>query len=150
MVLQRRAWLVPVVIWLALRPEAPADDYAQERNEKKHGDSQSDEPAESKPREEADEIVYDPGPDVTPPRLIHQVRPERKESPGFRLSGKVVISFVVSSAGVPAKVNILEGIDKDVDQSVIVAVMQWRFIPGRKDGKAVAVRVTAEVHFNDR
>jgi TonB family protein len=50
---------------------------------------------------------------------------------------------------VPAKVNVVKGIDKDVDQSVIAAVKQWRFTPGKKDGKAVAVRVTAEVRFND-
>jgi len=131
MAFQRRACLVPVVVWLALRPAVHPDDSAQKYDE------------------EPDEAVYDLGPGVTPPRLIHQVRPERKESPGFRLSGKVVVSLVVSSAGVPAKVSVVEGIDKDVDQSVIVAVKQWRFVPARKDGKAVAVRVTAEVRFND-
>jgi TonB family protein len=131
MALQRRACLVPVVVWLALRQALRADDSAQKRGD------------------EPDETVYDLGPGVTPPRLIYQVRPERKESPGFRLSGKVVVSLVVSSAGAPAKVNVVEGIDKDVDQSVVAAVKQWRFVAGRKDGKAVAVRVTAEVRFND-
>jgi TonB family protein len=147
MALRRRACLVPVVIWLALRPAARADDNTQKQE--KRGENPNDEPAGSKPREEADETVYDPGPNVTSPRLIHQVQPERRESPGFRLSGKVVISLVVSSTGVPAKVNVVKGIDKDVDQSVIAAVKQWRFTPGKKDGKAVAVRVTAEVRFND-
>jgi TonB family protein len=147
MVLPRRACLVPLVLWLALRPAAGADDNAQKQD--KRGEGRNDEAAGSKPREEADEPVYDPGPGVTPPRLIHQVQPERRESPGFRLSGKVVISMVVSSAGVPANVSVVKGIDKDVDQSVIAAVKEWRFTPGRKDGKAVAVRVTAEVHFND-
>jgi TonB family protein len=132
MTLQRRTCLVPVMIWLALGAVSRADDSAQNS------------------REEPDEPVYDPGPNVTRPRLIHQVQPERKDSPGFRLSGKVVVSMVVSSAGAPTKVKILEGIDADVDQSVIEAVKQWRFLPGQKDGKAVAVRMTAEVHFNDR
>ena len=139
MAIQRRACLAPVLIWLALRQTAGADDSSPK----------GDEPAGSKKGEDADETVYDPGPGVTLPRLTHQVQPERRESPGFRLSGMVVVSLVVSSAGVPAKVQVVKGIDKDVDQSVVVAVKQWRFIPGRKSGKAVAVRVTAEVRFND-
>ena len=132
MTLQRRTCLVPVMIWLALGPASRTDDNAQNS------------------REEPDEPVYDPGPNVTRPRLIHQVQPERKDSPGFRLTGKVVVSLVVSSAGAATKVKILEGIDADVDQSVTEAVKQWRFLPGKKDGKVVAVRMTAEVHFNDR
>jgi TonB family protein len=60
-----------------------------------------------------------------------------------------VVSLVVSSAGLPTKVKILEGMDNAVDQSVVVAVKQWRFKPGRKDGNAVAVRVAVDVSFID-
>jgi protein TonB len=40
-------------------------------------------------------------------------------------------------------------LDKDVDQSALDAVKQWRFQPAKKDGKAVAVRITIEIQFRD-
>jgi TonB family protein len=140
--------LVPLLIWL-LRPVARADDDAQKRDEERHGESQSYELAGSQPRDELNEPIYDVGPGVTAPHVIHRVRPERRQSGKFRLSGKVVVSLVVSSAGLPTKVKILEGMDNAVDQSVVVAVKQWRFKPGRKDGNAVAVRVAVDVSFID-
>ena len=129
MAFPRRSCLVPLLIWL-LSPVARADDTAQ-------------------PGDERNEPVYDVGPGVTAPRVIHRVRPERRQSGRFRLSGKVVVSLVVSSAGLPTKVKILEGMDAAVDESVVVAVKQWRFAPGKKDGKPVAVRVTEDVSFTD-
>ena len=123
MAFQRRAFLLPLVIWLVLGPRARADD--------------------------SDEPVYDPGPGVTPPRVTHKVRPERRQSGRFRVSGKVVVSLVVSSAGLPAKVKIVQGMDEAINQTVIAAVEQWRFTPGKKDGKAAAVRITVEVSFVD-
>jgi TonB family protein len=149
MAFQRRSFLVPLVIWLVLRPAAHADDNGQKRDEEKHGESQSDERAASKLREELDEPIYDLGPGVTPPRVTHKVRPERRQSGRFRVSGRVVVSLVVSSAGLPAEVKIVQGMDVAIDQTVVAAVKQWRFKPGRKDGKVVAVRITEEVSFID-
>ena len=123
----RRSFLVPLSIWLLL-PVARADDNA---------------------RDERNEPVYEVSPGVTAPRVIHRVRPERRQSGKFHLSGKVVISLVVSSAGLPTNIKILEGMDAAVDESVVIAVKQWRFAPGKKDGKPVAVRTTVEVSFTD-
>lgn len=148
MAFPRPSCLVPLLIWL-LCPVARSDDNAQKRDEGRHGESQSDELAGSKPRDELNEPIYDVGPGVRAPRVIHRVRPERRQSGKFRLSGKVVVSLVVSSAGLPTKVKILDGMDNAVDQTVVVAVKQWRFKPGRKDGKAVAVRFTVDVGFTD-
>jgi TonB family protein len=140
MTFPRRSCLMPLLIWL-LRPVARADDNAEKRDEEKHGESQS--------AESPNEPIYDVGPGVTAPRVIHRVRPERRQSGKFHFSGKVVVSLVVSSAGLPTKVKILEGMDNVVDQIVLAAVEQWRFTPGRKDGKAVAVRITVDVPFSD-
>jgi len=37
-----------------------------------------------------------------------------------------------------------------LDEKAIEAVEQWRFTPGMKDGKAVAVLATVEVNFKLR
>jgi len=97
---------------------------------------------------DADETVYDLGPDVTPPRVTKQVNPSYKTARGVRLQGSVTIGLVVSSQGIPREVRVIKGLDKDVDQSAVDAVRQWRFSPARKDDKAIAVRISLEIDFH--
>jgi protein TonB len=98
----------------------------------------------------ADEPVLDLGPGITPPRVIHQIAPKPDSGEkGFRISGTVLVALVVSSKGLPVDVRIARSVDKDIDQSAVDAVKQWRFEPARKDGKPVAVKVTVEIRFQD-
>jgi periplasmic protein TonB len=99
---------------------------------------------------EADEPVLELGPGITPPRLVHQVAPKPDSgSKGFRISGVVLVRMVVSSQGVPVNVEVARSVDKEIDQSAVEAVRQWRFDPATKEGKPVAVRLTAEIRFQD-
>jgi protein TonB len=43
---------------------------------------------------------------------------------------------------------VIKSLEKDVDQSAVDAVKQWRFDPAKKDGKAVAVRIALELDFH--
>lgn len=88
------------------------------------------------------------GPGVTPPRVIQQVQPEHPAK-GFRISGTVEIGLIVSSAGEPKDVRVVRSLEKDIDQSAVEAVQKWRFDPAKKDGKAVAVKVSVEIRFHD-
>lgn len=97
---------------------------------------------------DADEKVYDIGPDVSPPRVTKQVNPRYATAHGVRVVGSVTVGLIVSSEGIPRDVHVVKGLDKDVDQSAIEAVQQWRFAPARKDGKPVAVRVSLELDFH--
>jgi TonB family protein len=65
-----------------------------------------------------------------------------------RASGSVLIGLIVSSQGLPKDPHILKSLDKDLDQSAIEAVKQWRFAPAQKDGKAIAVRVSLQIEFH--
>jgi len=96
----------------------------------------------------SDEPVYSMGPGITPPRVIHQVSPDHPQK-GFRVSGTVLIGLVVSSAGEPKDIHVTRSLEKEIDQSAVAAVAQWRFEPGRKDGKPVAVKVSVEIRFHD-
>jgi TonB family protein len=44
---------------------------------------------------------------------------------------------------------VVRSLDKDVDQSAVDAVQQWRFEPAKKAGKSVAVKLSAEIRFNE-
>src|SRR5581483_3155894 len=100
--------------------------------------------------EENDEPVFDLGDGITPPKVIHQVSPKPDSgTEGFRITGAVLIGLIVSSHGLPVNVHVVRSVDKDIDQSAMEAVRQWRFEPARKGDKPVAVRLTIEIRFHD-
>jgi periplasmic protein TonB len=96
-----------------------------------------------------DEPVYDLGPGVTPPRVVKQVNPRYSTDKGVRPVGSVIIALVVSSMGFPKDPKVVKGIDKDLDQSAVDAVKEWRFAPAQKNGKAIAVRVSVQIQFHE-
>jgi TonB family protein len=99
---------------------------------------------------ETDEPAYELGDGITPPKVVHQVSPRPDSgSRGFRISGAVLIGLTVSSHGLPMNVHVVHSIDKEIDQSAVDAVQEWRFEPARKDGKPVAVKITVEIRFHD-
>jgi protein TonB len=99
---------------------------------------------------ETEEKVYDLGPGITPPRVIRQVNPEYSGERGVRVTGTVTVALIVTSRGLPKDPHVVKGLDKDMDESTIAAVKQWRFDPAKKDGKAVAVNITLEIKFDSR
>lgn len=107
------------------------------------------ESAAQEQKEENDEKVYDIGPGITPPRIIHQVNPAYKpDSEGFRVSGTVLVGLVVSSKGEPKDVHVVHSLEKAVDQTAVDAVRQWQFEAAKKGDQPVAVRLTVEIRFH--
>jgi periplasmic protein TonB len=94
------------------------------------------------------EKVYDLGPGVSPPRVTKQVNPSYKTARGVKLEGAITVVLVVSSQGIPKDVRVAKGLDKDVDQSAVEALREWRFSPARKDDKPIAVRISLEIDFH--
>ena len=96
-----------------------------------------------------DEPVYDLGPGVTPPRVTKQVNPHYATDHGVRAVGSVTIALIVTSRGVPKDPHVVKGIDKELDQSAVDAVQEWRFAPAQKNGKPIAVRVSVQIQFHE-
>lgn len=105
--------------------------------------------AQSKGDDDSAEKVYDLGPGLTPPRVTKQVAPRQSTAHGVRVVGSVTVALIVSSKGMPKDVHVVKGLDKDLDQSTVEAVEQWRFSPAQKEGKPVAVRISLEIAFHD-
>jgi TonB family protein len=104
--------------------------------------------AQQKRDSPADETVYEMGEGVTPPRVIKQVNPRYATAKGVRVEGAVTVALVVSSQGMPRDVRVIKGLDKDIDQSAVDAVQQWRFAAARKNDKPIAVRISLEIDFH--
>jgi protein TonB len=95
-----------------------------------------------------EEQIYKIGDGVSAPKLIHKVEPGyTRRAKKAKLHGTVVLSIVVSSVGVPERIEVTTGVDPDLDAEAIKTVSMWRFQAGEKDGKPVAVRANVEVTF---
>jgi TonB family protein len=97
----------------------------------------------------ASEIVYEPGGDVKPPKLVHYVEPAfSPSSKEAYVEGTVKISTVVTRDGVTTSLRVTSGLNAEEDRTAMEAVKQWKFQPGTKAGQPVNVRVNVEVTFH--
>jgi TonB family protein len=92
--------------------------------------------------------VYEPGNGVSAPVVVKDVKPQyTADAMRAKVEGTVVLACVVKTDGSIGDVKVARSLDAGLDQEAIKAIKQWRFKPGLKDGKAVAVRVSIEMTF---
>ena len=95
-------------------------------------------------------IVYEPGNGVSLPTVVRDVKPSyTPQALAARIQGTVLLSAVVLADGTVGEVAVIRSLDTQygLDAQALSAAKQWLFNPGRKDGMAVAVRVTIEFTF---
>ena len=94
--------------------------------------------------------VYAPGNGVSLPVLVTKVNPNyTQEAKDARIEGTVVLECVVEADGGVGEVKVTRSLDAvlGLDEQAVKASKEWRFKPGEKDGKPVAVRVQIEIRF---
>jgi TonB family protein len=94
--------------------------------------------------------VYKPGDGVTLPRPIKDVKPQYTSAAmEQKIQGNVWMETVVRASGEPSETRITKSLDAryGLDEAAMQALSEWRFEPGRKDGKPVPVQVTIEMRF---
>ncbi len=92
--------------------------------------------------------VYRIGGGVSKPEVISKVEPEySEEARKAKFQGVVLLDIVVDEKGNPRDVKVARALGLGLDQKAIEAVQKWRFRPGMKDGKPVAVTARIEVNF---
>jgi TonB family protein len=99
------------------------------------------------------QVVDGKDPGVTLPKVISEVKPRyTPEAMQAKIEGTVIMTAVVRTDGTPGDIEITKSLDTEygVDKQAVAALSQWRFEPGRKDGKPVPVRVTIEMRFTLR
>lgn len=86
---------------------------------------------------------------VKSPVLLHEVKPQyTPEAKARGVQGVVEMETVVKADGtVATDVRVTKSLDEQLDQQAIIAVRQWTFRPGTKDGKPVDVLVNIEMTF---
>jgi len=92
--------------------------------------------------------VYRAGNGVSRPELLHKVEPEySEEARKAKFQGVVVLNLVVDPNGNAVNPKVIKSLGLGLDEKAMEAVKQWKFKPGYKDGKPVAVVATVEVFF---
>jgi TonB family protein len=82
------------------------------------------------------------------PRLIHKVEPEySQEARDAGLEGAVVLGVEVGTDGLAHDIRVLRRLGMGLDEKAVATVRSWKFEPGTRDGKPVAVPATIEMNF---
>lgn len=107
-------------------------------------------PISMNPVAQPQDTPYKPGSGVTLPKVIREVKPDYTQAAlDAKIQGSVTMDVVVLASGDVGEVTILKSLDREfgLDDQAVKAARQWRFEPGKKDGKPVPVQVTLEMTF---
>ena len=92
--------------------------------------------------------VYKVGGGVKPPSLIFKMEPEySEEARAAKISGVVKLKVVVDVDGKAKNIEVVDALGLGLDEQAVLAIQQWRFKPGEKDGGPVPVLALIEVNF---
>jgi periplasmic protein TonB len=93
------------------------------------------------------------GSDVTMPTVLKEVKPSyTAEAMRAKVQGAVMVQAVVREDGTVGQVRVLRSLDRTfgLDEEALEAVRNWRFTPGRHQGRNVPVIVEIELMFTLR
>jgi TonB family protein len=94
------------------------------------------------------EKIYNIGPGIVPPKVLAKIAPEyTDEARAAKIEGTVGLTLVVGVDQRAHDIEVIQSLDPGMDANAIKSIESWRFQPGTKDGKPVAVRARIDVNF---
>ena len=69
------------------------------------------------------------------------------EAKAARIQGTVELTAVVNAAGRAEEITVTRSLDPGLNTNSVLALTQWIFEPGTKDGQPVDVAVTIDINF---
>jgi TonB family protein len=86
---------------------------------------------------------------ITAPKATFTPEPDfSEEARREKFQGNVILSVVVDKMGNVARIRLEKAAGHGLDEHAMEAIKAWRFLPGTRNGEAVAVREPMEVGFN--
>lgn len=88
---------------------------------------------------------------LQPPRLLKETKPRYTESAmRQKIQGVVAMDAVVDADGKVIDTRVTRSLHPELDEQALLALKQWQFRPGTRDGKPVSVLVAVEMTFTRR
>ena len=85
---------------------------------------------------------------VTAPIVVYKIEPEYSdEARRARLQGEVLLEIEVNTDGHAQNIHLRQSLGLGLDERAIDAVKQWKFLPGRQNGKPVVTVALVSVTF---
>ncbi len=81
------------------------------------------------------------------PRVIHQPGPTISKAARRKAPGSVYIIFVVDQRGRVVDPKVQKSTDRVFEKPALAAIRQWKFEPGKRNGKAVRFRMRVPITF---
>jgi TonB family protein len=92
--------------------------------------------------------IFRVGGGVSAPRAVFDPDPEySEEARKAKYQGTVILWAVIGPDGRPKQLRVQRSLGMGLDEKALEAVRRWRFEPGLKDGRPVAVQINIEVNF---
>ena len=92
--------------------------------------------------------VYGYNSDISAPKEIFSPAPDySEEARKAKLQGIVLLSLVVDAEGNPTQIRVVKPLGMGLDEKAVEKISKWRFIPAKRNGVPVPVRVTLEITF---
>jgi len=93
--------------------------------------------------------AYRLGSGISPPQPIKTVQPiYTHDALEKRVEGEVILEVIILAEGKIGPVRVLRGLGAGLNEKAIECVRQWRFLPGKLQGKPVDVVAEIAVEFN--
>lgn len=93
--------------------------------------------------------MYFVKPGIAPPRTLRTSEPDfSEEARQAKYQGTMTLFLVVDSSGAVRDLQIGTPLGMGLDDRAVNAVSGWKFQPGTKDGRPVAVQIAVEVDFH--
>jgi TonB family protein len=100
------------------------------------------------PRQVAASSVFRVGNGTKAPSLLSKVEPEySEEARAAKYMGTVLLKIVVDVDGKAKDIQVVNALGLGLDEQAVLAVRQWTFKPGEKDGAPVPVLAQIEINF---
>jgi TonB family protein len=85
---------------------------------------------------------------VSAPVVIFKPQPSyTDQARDAGVAGEVRLRCIIDEKGVPTTITVAKSLEPSLDRSAVDTVFKWRFKPGMKDGRPVAVQVLIDVSF---
>ena len=81
------------------------------------------------------------------PRVVHQPAPVLSRQVRQKSPGTVYVIFVVDQSGRVESPTVQQSSDPVLESAALSAVRQWRFEPGKRNGKPVRFRMRVPITF---